>query len=95
MQLCKTLVSNGAHVGMPDNNGQSCYDLKTDDKKFILRLLSSITAEPSWIESKFCQSPTCDSGTKGAKQRFGKSQFDFYQCRALRIMQSLCRYVKS
>lgn len=73
VRLCKALVSNGAHLGIPDNNGQSCHDIRTDDKQLILKLLNAITAEPAWIETKVCQGPSCESGSKGGRQKFGTS----------------------
>jgi ankyrin repeat protein len=53
--LCKAFVSNGAHVGLPNNKGQTIFDIKISNKKLLIRLIDLIPRPPEWVENKTCQ----------------------------------------
>lgn len=53
--LSKALVMNGAHLGLPNKMGGSCFDVQTSNKMMLFRLIELIPGEQEWVESPTCQ----------------------------------------
>jgi len=56
--LCRGLVMNGGHLGIPNKQGGSCFDVQVPSKALLHRLLGMIPRELPWVDAPNCQ--VCD-----------------------------------